>query len=577
MARPLTSDEEYIERIEHNGVFKVDKIIKDHNLKGGKQYVNIHCKACGTASTRLISGLMKDDLHCVICNPAPPHYNHSKYTIEDIQDKLQEFHIVCLDSKYINQNVDMQFKCLQCDHVWMTKYRNIIRGRKCPICSGTNSYGEQITGAILEVNNINYLYQKSVNIHGRRNIFDFWIVDQKGSPYLAIELDGDQHYDVNDNFYRGRQPDIDKNEYCYNHKIPMLRIDYKNYSRPKILSILSEVLKKKLTMPSNKYIPSFDRKFEMTEYSKTHSMEETSQKYNITTASIWNWFEKINGVKRNEWFKCKYGMIPRDLKLFVKYGIVEQYNRDNVLVAQYPSKYIASQKMNITVGDIEKSLNGIIPKARDYIWKYKKIEYPVVFIKEHLKDGKLSMKFRKDMMYTHELKDAVQYYYSHSLEDTLSRYNVAKYELAFAFVKEYGDNKITFIRKNKCKEFEDTCKKAVEYYKKHTMKETLRIYNISNTTLSQNFHDIIGVSHDIYKLLSEYGVIQKYDLEGNLVEEFYTLMDAAESIDDKTSNSNIRRSLEKFSRTTKGFHWKYRKLDNVDQYIQENIKNQQTK
>lgn len=92
------------------------------------------------------------------------------------------------------------------------------------------SKGEQIIAKLLNDNNINYEYNKSMfKFSNNKNaIFDFYINNQ----YL-IEYDGETHYQHNlhgwhneTQLKKQQERDIIKNQWCKDNNIPLIRIPY---------------------------------------------------------------------------------------------------------------------------------------------------------------------------------------------------------------------------------------------------------------------------------------------------------------------------------------------------------------
>lgn len=111
-------------------------------------------------------------------------------------------------------------------------------------CGCLNSKGELLIRNILTSNNVKFETQYTFD-DCRSDItnwllkFDFAIFDSKSELSFLIEFDGEQHYngtrfssnkEVNEKkFIRTQLYDIQKNEYCKNNNIDMLRIPYWEY------------------------------------------------------------------------------------------------------------------------------------------------------------------------------------------------------------------------------------------------------------------------------------------------------------------------------------------------------------
>lgn len=112
-------------------------------------------------------------------------------------------------------------------------------------CGCLHSKGEAIIANILKENNILFVSQYCFDdlLSEYNNIpykFDFGIIENNSLSYL-IEFDGEQHYfyqkentswNTEENFNKTQIRDNKKNEYCFQHNIPLIRIPY--YIKDKI-------------------------------------------------------------------------------------------------------------------------------------------------------------------------------------------------------------------------------------------------------------------------------------------------------------------------------------------------------
>ena len=109
---------------------------------------------------------------------------------------------------------------------------NHLRSGHTKSCGCINSIGEFIINQILSENNINYLTQYTVRSPNNGYYrFDFVLLDDDGNIRRFIEFDGEQHYESKCSQYYGdfeeiHKRDLEKNEYCKNNNIPLVRIPY---------------------------------------------------------------------------------------------------------------------------------------------------------------------------------------------------------------------------------------------------------------------------------------------------------------------------------------------------------------
>lgn len=94
-------------------------------------------------------------------------------------------------------------------------------------CGCTQSKEEEKIIKLLTQNNIEFIYQYKFNDFQNKK-FDFFI-DNK----YIIEYDGQQHFkyngtgwDTKEHFERTRKSDLEKNKYCFDNNIPLIRIPY---------------------------------------------------------------------------------------------------------------------------------------------------------------------------------------------------------------------------------------------------------------------------------------------------------------------------------------------------------------
>ena len=99
---------------------------------GGKQYVTLRCKICGTIFKRYV----KPGRHyrCPTCEKklASP-----KKTNEEFVKELKEKHPDLLPlTEYKNDNSPILIKCEKCEYTWSVKPTNILHKKGCPRCQG---------------------------------------------------------------------------------------------------------------------------------------------------------------------------------------------------------------------------------------------------------------------------------------------------------------------------------------------------------------------------------------------------------------------------------------------------------
>lgn len=144
----------------------------------------------------------------------------------------------------INGNSKYWVKC-DCGKEYEIYASNLTQGCTTSCGCVKESHGEQKIREILIKNNIDFINQKKFK--------DFKYSDTHGTPkydfYLpdfntCIEYDGEQHFkpvfnfDTEESFKIRKQHDLEKNKYCFDHDIKLIRIPYTKYSTLTINDIL---------------------------------------------------------------------------------------------------------------------------------------------------------------------------------------------------------------------------------------------------------------------------------------------------------------------------------------------------
>lgn len=141
----------------------------------------------------------------------------------------QRFGKLVVKQRAGSQNNKAAWLC-QCDcgNEIIVVSTNLIQQRTQSCGCINYSIGEQNIEKCLNKHNVKYQKQYQFNDLPKRK-FDFAIFNEKGELIKLIEFDGPQHYDPKYDWYSEDQVkrDKEKDEYCKNHHIPLLRIPYK--------------------------------------------------------------------------------------------------------------------------------------------------------------------------------------------------------------------------------------------------------------------------------------------------------------------------------------------------------------
>lgn len=157
--------------------------------------------------------------------------------------------VTIIECESTNKEYPLIAKCNNCNELFITKFRYLLRGHSCPECN--ISKGERKIKNYLEKNNIDFIREYSFDdlkvVNKLR--FDFAIF-KNNDLFCLIEYDGEQHFNINTTFGSSKDKNIEfnkttfrdskKNEYCKKNNINLLRISYKDF---KIIDqILDELL-----------------------------------------------------------------------------------------------------------------------------------------------------------------------------------------------------------------------------------------------------------------------------------------------------------------------------------------------
>ena len=146
-----------------------------------------------------------------------------------------------------------------CGNITNVPSRNLRDGRTIS-CGCIHSLGEQKISNILKENNIMYQQQYTFDNFrfkdtGGTPRYDFCIIDNNNNVLYLIEYDGIQHFKAiggwNDveSYEQRHAHDIEKNIYCLNNKIPLIRIPYYIYDDLSINDLLLKTTKYLITTP----------------------------------------------------------------------------------------------------------------------------------------------------------------------------------------------------------------------------------------------------------------------------------------------------------------------------------------
>ena len=128
-------------------------------------------------------------------------------------------------------------ECLRCGNPYVIVKGDYLRNGDTKSCGCLNSINEAYISQLLLQYNIifktQYMFKDlSTNRICDKLMFDFVIFENNKLKYI-IEYDGEQHFFKNhawnlQQYKKTFENDNLKNEYCFNHNIPLIRISYKD-------------------------------------------------------------------------------------------------------------------------------------------------------------------------------------------------------------------------------------------------------------------------------------------------------------------------------------------------------------
>lgn len=212
-----------------------------------------HCDICNSDFYQYPSRLINEHIYgCQCCSTR-------KLTHEDFLQNLGEECLLEYEvlEQYQNSDTKLRFRHKICGVEFeISPYKFIYRHNKkyCPICYYNKSHGEVIIDTYLNKTNIDYHRQFTFPDLPKR-FFDFYIP----SLNLAIEFDGQQHYEfipffhrTQENFEERKRIDKEKNQYCLDKKIKLLRIPYAEIDN--LNNILKEIFEEKSSTTIEKFL-----------------------------------------------------------------------------------------------------------------------------------------------------------------------------------------------------------------------------------------------------------------------------------------------------------------------------------
>ena len=193
--------------------------------------LEIQCR-CGNKYIRTFYKFKNGNRDCAQCSL---QHKRNKLAIpeDEIIRRLNTSNYTLLDREFIGRDQMLTIKCDH-GHIYKTRLNKFVSGRRCPKCN--RSTGEKRISNYLLGKGIDFKEEYSFeDLRGTGNgrlRFDF-AVFEKGKLKCLIEYDGKQHFEDTPIFSDNKSiqyHDNLKNEYCRRNNIPLIRINYKDFS-----------------------------------------------------------------------------------------------------------------------------------------------------------------------------------------------------------------------------------------------------------------------------------------------------------------------------------------------------------
>lgn len=197
----------------------IKSIRSDHLRKG-------HILSCGCYNKELLSELRTENL------------------------KGQKFGMLRVIKQSGERDLDNRVKwtCLcDCGTYTSVRAKDLKSGHTQSCGCYHQSFGELAIKKILQEYNINFIEQYRF-IDFKNRIYDFAIFDKQNNLIQLIEFDGEQHFREvsgwSGTLIERQKRDEEKNEYAYNHNIPLIRISYLEKDKINIEKLLKSEVRK---------------------------------------------------------------------------------------------------------------------------------------------------------------------------------------------------------------------------------------------------------------------------------------------------------------------------------------------
>ena len=184
----------------------------------------VECNICGSEAVQD----MKAFPRCKSCSEISKTKPFEQFRLESCEKHSNKYSYDT--SSYKNNKIKTKIFCTKCQIHFLQRPYSHLAGDGCPFCR--ESKGEQAVLRYCIENNIRFERYKKFNglIYKKQLNYDFYLIDEN----ILVEFDGDHHrkpivYNgdiegAQKKFVDVQNRDMKKNQYAYEHNIPLLRI-----------------------------------------------------------------------------------------------------------------------------------------------------------------------------------------------------------------------------------------------------------------------------------------------------------------------------------------------------------------
>lgn len=204
----------------------------------------------------------------------------------------------------------IMIECKSCGFEKNIQITDLVKyGFSCPFCTKGISFPERYMAALLNINDIEYEFQKSFQ-RLKRKRFDFYLPNQN----CVIEMNGGQHYKENNflDYESTKKSDIIKKEFCIDNDILYIPIDSSfstfefvenNIKQSPLNKILSKTDKQEISEEMIEMFITKNLKKIIKDYDKGMSYSDLISKYDLKDKN-----EIISIVKRYGVYEFRNGV-----------------------------------------------------------------------------------------------------------------------------------------------------------------------------------------------------------------------------------------------------------------------------